>query len=187
MKQETKIKERENNFIDCKYYSSKNKIRGKVMIKEVTKLFGVDDIVIYPIIKDSKKKFVYSDGIRLRGVRQISLTYELDQKETKLSCEVSEKIKAIAFTIDNIKLSKQEIDELCNDYCFIKIQILDTHNDGGDIHFYIYKALLSINDEQITGIGEYTLHEFDNYRKLIDIKINHKPVNLIAKEDNNDQ
>lgn len=153
------------------------------MIKEVTKLYGIDDIVAYPIIKDSKKEFTYSNGIRLTGVREISLTYRVDQKEAKDCFEVSENIKDITFNIDTIKLSKEEIDELCNDYCVIKMQILDTHNDGGDIHFYIYKALLSVNDNQIIGIGEYTVHEFDNKRKLIDIKINDRPVNLIAIED----
>lgn len=154
------------------------------MIKEVSKLLGIDDIVVYPVLKDSKKKFICGDGIRLNGVRQISLTYKLEQKETKHSFEIAEKVKDITFTIDNVKLSKQEIEELCNDYYCIKMQILDTHDGGGDIRFYIYKAALSVNDNQIIGIGEYTLHEFDTYRKLVDIKINHEPVNLIAREDN---
>lgn len=153
------------------------------MIKEVSKLYGIDDIVVYPIIKDSKKEFIRDNGIRLKGIRQISLRYELELKETKKPCEICEKLKSITFIIDNVRLSQQEINELSNDYCFVEAQILDTQNDGGDIHFCLYKCILNIKNNQISGICEFPLHKFDNYRKLMDIKINDKPIDLIARED----
>ena len=49
-------------------------------LKTVTKLFGVDDAKLFPVTEDSETKFTCGEGIDLPGVRQISVTYEMEEK-----------------------------------------------------------------------------------------------------------
>ena len=77
-------------------------------IKTVTKLFGVDDAKLFPITEDSSENFSCADGIDLPGVRQISLTYEIEEKSLtgdEKVLDVSNKIKSITFNIEYAKLS----------------------------------------------------------------------------------
>ena len=70
-------------------------------------------------------------------------------------------------------------------YFQLKAQILDTSNDGGDIHFCI------VQDDFATftfdGRGVYTEHEFgaegSKQTKLMDIEIHAKAQNLAATQD----
>ena len=79
-------------------------------------------------------------------------------------------------------------------YFQLKAQILDTSNDGGDVHFCIYKAkataipLNGVQDDFATltfdGKGVYTEHELgeegNKQTKLIDIEIHAKAKELSA-------
>lgn len=193
-------------------------------LKTVTKLFGVDDAKIFPITEDSETAFTCSEGIDLPGVRQISLTYEIEEKSLtgdEKVLEVSNKIKSITFNMEYAKLSLEVLAQLTggtystkedNDeengiftfgggdlpnYFQLKAQILDTSNDGGDVHFCIYKAkataipINGVQDDFATltfdGKGVYTEHEFgsgeNKQTKLIDIEIHSKTKNLAATVD----
>ena len=166
-------------------------------LKTVTKLFGVDDAKLFPVTEDSEAQFVCGEGIDLPGVRQISLTYEIEEKSLtgdEKVLEVSNKIKSVTFNMEYAKLSLEvlaqltggtytttgEDDSAVGSYTFgggdlpnyfqLKAQILDTSNDGGDVHFCIYKAkatAIPINGVQndfatltFDGKGVYTEHEF---------------------------
>ena len=49
-------------------------------ISHKTALLGVDDLKIFPITNDSEESYTVGDGIDVPGVRQISLTYEIEEK-----------------------------------------------------------------------------------------------------------
>ena len=173
----------------------------------VTKLFGVDDAKLFPVTEDSEDKFTCGSGIDLPGVRQISLTYEIEEKSLtgdEKVLEISNKIKSVSFNIEYAKLSLEVLAQLTGgsftksgtddtevgtfsfggghlpNYFQLKAQILDTSNDGGDVHFCIYKAKATA----IPLNGVYTEHEFgeegNKQTKLIDIEIHAKAKELSA-------
>ena len=192
-------------------------------LKTVTKLFGVDDAKLFPVTEDSETKFTCGDGIDLPGVRQISVTYEMEEKSLtgdEKVLEVSNKIKSVTFNMEYAKLSLEILAQLTGgsytktgsdddevgtfsfgggdlpNYFQLKAQILDTSNDGGDVHFCIYKAKAAIpingvQDDFATltfdGKGVYTEHEFgvegSKQTKLIDIEIHSKAKDLTATVD----
>lgn len=193
-------------------------------LKTVTKLFGVDDAKLFPITEDSEEQFVCAEGIDLPGVRQISLTYEMEEKSLtgdEKVLEISNKIKSVTFNMEYAKLSLEVLAQLTGgrysktgegdtevgtfsfgggdlpNYFQLKAQILDTSNDGGDVHFCIYKAkataipLNGVQDDFATltfdGKGVYTEHEFgiegNKQTKLIDIEIHSKAQELVATVD----
>ena len=193
-------------------------------LKTVTKLFGVDDAKLFPVTEDSETQFTCGTGIDLPGVRQISLTYEIEEKSLtgdEKVLDVSNKIKSVSFNIEYAKLSLEVLAQLTGgsystsgsddtetavfsfgggdlpNYFQLKAQILDTNNDGGDVHFCIYKAkataipLNGVQDDFATltfdGRGVYTEHEFgeEGYKqtKLIDIEIHAKAKDLAATVD----
>ncbi len=190
-------------------------------LKTVTKLFGVDDAKLFPVTEDSTENFTCGTGIDLPGVRQISITYEIEEKELtgdEKVLEVSNKIKSITFNMEYAKLSLEVLAQLTGgtystsgsgdtekgvfsfgggdlpNYFQLKAQILDTSNDGGDVHFCIYKAkataipINGVQDDFATltfdGKGVYTEHEFgeegSKQTKLIDIEIHAKAQSLSA-------
>ncbi len=193
-------------------------------LKTVTKLFGVDDAKLFPVTEDSESKFTCGTGIDLPGVRQISLTYEIEEKSLtgdEKVLDVSNKIKSVTFNMEYAKLSLEVLAQLTGgtysisgqddtevgtftfgggdlpNYFQLKAQILDTSNDGGDIHFCIYKAkatAIPINGVQndfatltFDGRGVYTEHEFgaegNKQTKLMDIEIHAKAQDLAATQD----
>ena len=136
-------------------------------LKTVTKLFGVDDAKLFPVTEDSETKFTCGDGIDLPGVRQISVTYEMEEKSLtgdEKVLEVSNKIKSVTFNMEYAKNTLEILAQLTGgsytktgsdddevgtfsfgggdlpNYFQLKAQILDTSNDCGDVHFCIYKA-----------------------------------------------
>lgn len=189
-------------------------------LKTVTKLFGVDDAKLFPITEDSDAKFTCAEGIDLPGVRQISLTYEIEEKSLtgdEKVLDISNKIKSVTFNMEYAKLSLEVLAQLTGgsysvtgsgeeevgtfsfggedlpNYFQLKAQILDTSNDGGDVHFCIYKAkataipLNGVQDDFATltfdGKGVYTEHKFGiehKQTKLIDIEIHSKAKELSA-------
>ena len=193
-------------------------------LKTVTKLFGVDDAKLFPVTEDSETQFTCATGIDLPGVRQISLTYEIEEKSLtgdEKVLDVSNKIKSVSFNMEYAKLSLEVLAQLTGgsystsgsddaetatfsfgggdlpNYFQLKAQILDTNNEGGDVHFCIYKAkataipLNGVQDDFATltfdGRGVYTEHEFgeegSKQTKLIDIEIHAKAKDLTATVD----
>lgn len=193
-------------------------------LKTVTKLFGVDDAKLFPVLTDTEAEFSCGAGIDLPGVRQISLTYEMEEKSLtgdEKVLDVSNKIKSVTFNMEYAKLSLEVLAQLTGgsfdkigtgddevgtftfgggdlpNYFQLKAQILDTNNEGGDVHFCIYKAkatAIPINGTQddfatftFDGRGVYTEHEFGTdaakQTKLLDIQLHAKATPLEATVD----
>lgn len=144
----------------------------KTMIKKVTKLFGVDNVKIFPIKEDTRKAYRCEKGIELSGARQVSLTYELEEKKLTNDCsvlDVANRVKAITCEIEYAKLTPFEVEKLQHQPFQLKAQILDAEDNGGDVHFCLYKVnakVTSIKEDEmcitclIQGNGEYTKHKF---------------------------
>lgn len=154
------------------------------MKRTITKLFGVDDVRVYPIKKDCEKEYTCRKGGELPGVRQVSLTYEVEKSKDLLK---PGNILSVHIDMEYAHLKPSEVKRIRNKQCQVKAQILDIHNDGGDIHFVIYKANLVVEQidkghYRISGKGIYTTHKFDEKTKLLDIEIHHKPEDLKPTE-----
>ena len=50
-------------------------------IQTVTKVYGVDDFKIFPVTQDTKDGFACGEAIDCVGVKQVSITFEADEKE----------------------------------------------------------------------------------------------------------
>ena len=77
-------------------------------ISHKTALLGVDDLKIFPVTNDTADSYTVSAGIDVPGVRQISLTFEIDQKELtgdEKTLAVSSKIKSVTFNSEYAELS----------------------------------------------------------------------------------
>lgn len=149
-----------------------------------TALFGVDDLKIYPITTDAENEFSVAEAIDLPGVRQISLTLEIDEKELtgdEKTLAVSSKIKSVTFNSEYAKLSLDVLKVLTSgnvtegedktsfelgdkgkpQYFQLQAQIKGVDDiKGGDAHITIYKAkatALPINGVQ----DDYATYTFD--------------------------
>lgn len=77
-------------------------------ISHKTALLGVDDLKIFPITNDTEESFTLGEGLDVPGVRQISLTFEIEQKELtgdEKTLAVSSKIKSVTFNSEYAELS----------------------------------------------------------------------------------
>lgn len=180
-------------------------------IKTVTKVYGVDDFKLFPITADDETKFTCGSAIDGVGVKQVSLTFEADEKDLtgdEMTLDTISKIKSITVTTELAKLNLEAMElftggKLTNatdsatlsigsnasgnqKYFQAQFQIKTTDNEGGDLHYIVYKAKATstpINGTEddyatfsIDCKGVFTTHEFgtgsDKEKKLVDIKIN---------------
>jgi hypothetical protein len=135
-------------------------------LETVTKLYGVDDIKLFPVTEDSASAFTYGSEVDVPGARQISLTFEIESKELrgdeKLMDLVS-KAKSITAKVENAKLSLDVLTttlggSVSSDsntatfsfgsnaiipYFQLHAQIKQTDNSGGDLHFVCYKTKIT--------------------------------------------
>lgn len=150
-----------------------------------TALFGVDDCKIFEITKDDATGFTCGTGIDVPGIRQASITFEIDEKELmgdEKTLAVSSKIKSITFNAEYAQLSldvlallsggtvtatgttKQTFSLGSNGassqkYFQFQAQIKGV-DFGGDVQICIYKAkatAIPINGTQ----GDYATYTFD--------------------------
>lgn len=157
-------------------------------ISHKTALLGVDDLKIFPITNDSEDSYTVSDGIDVPGVRQISLTFEIDQKELtgdEKTLAVSSKIKSITFNSEYAELSLDVLAALSGgavstsgtgdtetasfsfsdgdlpSYFQLQAKINGTDSIvGGDCHIIIYKCKASAIP--INGVqSDFATYTFD--------------------------
>ena len=157
-------------------------------ISKKTALLGVNDLKIFPVTKDDSSGFHVSAGIDVPGVRQISLTFDIEEKELtgdEKTLAVSSKIKSIAFTSEYAELSLDVLSALsggkvsqtgtspndsatfsytANDkpaYFQLQAKIDGTEDIvGGDCHFCIYKA--KVTAMPINGVqGDFATYTFE--------------------------
>lgn len=134
-------------------------------IKTVTKVYGVDDFKLFPITEDDAGKFTCGDAIDGVGVKQVSLTFEADEKDLtgdEMTLDTISKIKSITVSTEVAKLNLEAMalftgGTLTNatdsatlsigshasgnqKYFQAQFQIKETDNAGGDLHYIVYKA-----------------------------------------------
>lgn len=157
-------------------------------ISKKTALLGVNDLKIFPVTNDSQSKFTTGAAIDVPGVRQISITFDIDEKELtgdEKTLAVSSKVKAVSFTSEYAELSLDVLSALTggdvsvnttnnietatysfsdNDkpaYFQLQAKIDGTEGIiGGDCHFCIYKAKATAMP--INGVqGDFATYTFE--------------------------
>ena len=154
------------------------------MKKTCSKLFGIDDIVFYPIVKDTIKSYTLDEGVRLTGCRQLEIQYTYSTPDVEESLDsnisiISAKVTG-KFTLGSLT-SKLLEDINWN----LKAQILGVQEDGGDIHIVFYKGSLEVHKCGTTGDIQYVDFTFETvpcvyHKKILDITLHEKPIDLIA-------
>lgn len=137
-------------------------------ISKKTALLGVNDLKIFPVTQDDSTGFTTGTGIDVPGVRQISITFDIDEKELtgdEKTLAVSSKVKSVSFTSEYAELSLDVLSALSGGkvssstnnsietatfsfsgddkpaYFQLQAKIDGTDSiSGGDCHICIYKA-----------------------------------------------
>ena len=153
-------------------------------VSKKTALFGVDDCKIFPITADNSTAFTCSAGIDVPGIKQLSVTMEIDEKELtgdEKTLATSTKIKSVTFNTEYAELSQEVLKILAGGtqtsatgsetfridedslpgYFQLQAQIKGVDLiPGGDCHFIIYKA--KANAMPINGTeNDYSTFSFD--------------------------
>jgi len=153
-------------------------------VSKKTALLGVDDCKIYPVTADTSSTFTCGTGVDVPGIKQISITLEVDEKELtgdEKTLATSAKIKSVTFNTEYAELSQEVLAILAGGttasatgsetfrvdedslpgYFQLQAQIKSVDSiPGGDCHFVIYKAkatALPINGTE----GDYATYTFD--------------------------
>lgn len=157
-------------------------------ISRKTALLGINDLKIFPVTQDDSTAFTTGSAIDVPGVRQISVTFDIDEKELtgdEKTLAVSSKIKAVSFTSEYAELSLEVLSALSGgsvssstssnvetatfsfgegdkpDYFQLQAKIDGTENiNGGDCHICIYKA--KVTAMPINGVqGDFATYTFE--------------------------
>lgn len=191
-------------------------------VKKVTKVYGVDDFKLFPITQDDDTTFTCGNAIDAVGVKQVSITFEADEKDLtgdEMTLDTIAKVKSI---IVSTEIAKLNLDALAlftggtvtdstnsstlsigsnasgnQRYFQAQFQIKTTDNEGGDLHYIVYKAkatstpINGTEDDYATFTidckGVFTTHKFGTgtaaEQKLVDIQINETVTALAAVVD----
>lgn len=134
-------------------------------IQTVTKVYGVDDFKMFPVTQDDAEGFKCGEVIDGVGVKQVSVTFEADEKDLtgdEMTLDTISKIKSVTVSTEIAKLNLEAMalftgGNLTNatdkatlsigsnasgnqKYFQAQFQIKTTDNEGGDLHYVIYKA-----------------------------------------------
>jgi type VI protein secretion system component Hcp len=182
-------------------------------VKTITKVYGVDDFKMFPITQDDLDGFACGEAIDGVGVKQVSITFEGDEKDLtgdEMTLDTMSKVKSVTISTELAKLNLEAMElftggNLTTDedsatlsigssasgnqkYFQAQFQIKATDNEGGDLHYIVYKAkatstpINGTEDDYATFTvdlkGVYTA--YDKFpakgeateQKLVDIKVN---------------
>lgn len=154
-------------------------------VKTVTSVLGVDDFKIYPITQDDEKGFTVGDEIDGVGVKNVSITFEAEEKELtgdEMTLDTTSKVKSTTVSTEVAKLNlpamalftggyvKEDTNSATlsigsdasgnQQYFQVQFQIKATDNKGGDLHYIIYKA--KATSTPINGTeGDYATFTID--------------------------
>lgn len=134
-------------------------------IATVTKVYGVDDFKMFPVTQDDTEGFACGAAIDGVGVKQVSLTFEADEKDLtgdEMTLDTISKIKSVTVSTEVAKLNLEAMELFTGGtlttstdsatlsigsnasgnqkYFQAQFQIKTTDNEGGDLHFIVYKA-----------------------------------------------
>ena len=191
-------------------------------ITKVTKVYGVDDFKVFPITADTDSTFTCGTAIDCVGVKQVSLTLEMEEKDLtgdEMTLDTIAKVKSATVSAEVAKLNldamalftggtvtdstnKSTLSIGSNSsgnqkYFQAQFQIKTTDNEGGDLHYVIYKAKATsapfngTEDDYATFTldlkGVFTTHKFGSgtaaEHKLVNIELNETATDLAAVVD----
>jgi hypothetical protein len=134
-------------------------------IQTVTKVFGVDDFKVFPVTQDTAESFTCGEAIDCVGVKQVSITFEADEKELtgdEMTLDTMSKVRSITISTELAKLNLEAMalftgGSIITDtdsttlsigsnasgnqkYFQAQFQIKATDNEGGDLHYIAYKT-----------------------------------------------
>jgi len=176
-------------------------------ISKKTALLGVNDLKIFPVTKDDASAFTTGSAIDVPGVRQISVTFDIDEKELtgdEKTLAVSSKIKGVSFTSEYAELSLDVLAALSGGsvtvdtasdssetatysfgegdkpaYFQLQAKIDGTDSIiGGDCHICIYKA--KVTAMPINGVqGDFATYTFEGKGVYTEHQFNNTQSKLI--------
>ena len=76
-------------------------------VKTTTKVFGIDQIMLYPISADNSSTYSVSDGVELPGAKSLEVTFVIDEKNlsgNELILDIYSKVKKLTFSASFAKL-----------------------------------------------------------------------------------
>jgi len=190
-------------------------------VSTITKVYGVDDFKIFPILQDDKEEFSCGSEIDCVGVKQVSITFEAEEKDLtgdEMTLDTMSKVKAVTVSTELAKLNLEAMELFTGGtltttedgatlsigsnasgnqkYFQAQFQIKSTDNDGGDLHYIVYKAKATstpINGTEddfatftvdlkgvYTNYAGFSAGDDTTEQKLVDIKINKTKTNLKA-------
>lgn len=74
----------------------------------VTKVFGIDDLQLFPITADTSTTYTAGSAIDVVGVKKLSIDFQIDEKDLtgdEVVLDVHSKIKKATFSVDYGKMS----------------------------------------------------------------------------------
>lgn len=155
-------------------------------ISRKTALLGINDLKIFPITEDSSSAFTVGNAVDVPGIRQLSVTFDIEEKELtgdEKTLAVASKIKAVSFSSEYAELSLDVLSALSGgsvstnpdgssasfslgdsdkpDYFQLQAKIDGTDSiTGGDCHICIYKA--KVTAMPINGVeGDFATYTFE--------------------------
>ena len=81
-------------------------------VKTTTKVFGIDQIMLYPISSDTSSDYSVSAGVELSGAKSLEVTFVIDEKNlsgNELILDIYSKVKKLTFSAT---FAKMEFDVL---------------------------------------------------------------------------
>jgi len=78
------------------------------MIKTTTKVFGIDEIQLFPISEDSSTAYTLGDAVELPGAKSLEVTIDIEEKNlsgNEIILDVVSKVRKIKFNAAFAKLS----------------------------------------------------------------------------------
>lgn len=79
-------------------------------VKTTTKVFGIDQIMLYPILSDTASAYTLGDGIELPGAKSLEVTFSVDEKNlsgNEVILDVYSKVKKLTFSAGFAKLGME--------------------------------------------------------------------------------
>lgn len=78
------------------------------MLKTTTKVFGIDEIKLFPITQDSSDTYIVGDGVELPGAKSLEITLDIEEKNlsgNEVILDVVSRVKKVKFNAGFAKLS----------------------------------------------------------------------------------
>lgn len=151
------------------------------MKNTTTKVFGVDKIVLYPILKDTENVYeIDENGVEIPNAKSIEITFLIDTNnllENEVIVDVYSKVKRLTFNIVASNYAEIDIDSEIEYQLVAKVAGCD---DDGSLFVNLMKCEFGNSSTQ--GKGIYTNKKFDKNGSiaelLLDITLSNEVIDI---------